>query len=533
MSHGAEAIDQITHEIETLAPDQLVPELTSFLNEGHMSRIIATDGIGLTLKCMRAVEQSIPKVDDPEARTLLGTEAVRSARGVLLSPRFEPDSFESAATLLEQSGRYALLIEDSTRVDELSYVAEGAVYLSQSYSSEQETYRLGLLAASYIDRAVETAKRNVSLPSEVSGLRCAARVAARTAALALRLSPHEPEQQQLAVGLIERPIRIYDEALAAAKTIAWREPRLDEQARIANAMASSTVDLAKVSPDAAEQLFSMAVAEVGDILAEYDSNNEGAAYTLTALGGLLAETVATKYRASQDSTMRQQLIDNARQLLIHDAVEAFQSASNYVELATDASPEDNEYRSTDFSRGATRAAQLLLDTDFASSKRLFRVGFELAVAHDKSHETKGMEYGVLREIETHADRVQNLQMCFELYSLRHQLEKEVLPKDQVTDPMKRSALDFLGGISEDFHDEIDLSENDSPLVEFIVKTAMTDDGSRVSWTRPLSRLSQAVADPLVKQRLNEQVEILRVRDQESKRPNGKLARIANEHWPVP
>lgn len=526
---GPEAVDHIVQEVDGLSSDQVVDEFSDFLNRDTLTRIVAAEGVAQALKYTGAVERAIGKVDAPNDRTALGTEAFQSVGQILFDPKFKANSFGSALGLLEQNGRYAELIDNpKERATMLSYAADTAFHLSKSYEVEQETLSLGQHAITYLDRAAESALAIDNDPSsEVSSLRYTAEVSTRSSGLISNLSLSDGEQQQLITDLLAQPAPIYNKALAAASVIPERESRLEEQGLIAISMAKFATNVSGVSPELSEQLVNMAAAEIDDILAEFDTDRSGAAHNLVDIGEALSETIEKHYASpDQDDVLRQRLVGKM--------LDVFKAIGRYVEEASDPSLEENEYQGDDFASNVTSAAEKLLSSDFAIAKELFSISFSLAVEQTKSGfgDEPYASNEVLRAIQDGAKEQTALRPAFELLSLGYQLERNRLPDGQASSIMQRNALRGLRDLPEEPVDQdVAVEEIDPQFAEFCILTALTDTNARNGWIKPLQVLGRHVEDPDLEQRIRGQLDTLEARQAERQRPKGKIAMIAEANWP--
>lgn len=539
-AQASEAVTHISQEIGALPKDQVAPELSGFLNAGYLSRIIAIEGVDSALQYTGAVEGAIGKVEEPEDRSTLGTEAAMSVANFLRTAKVfdRLGSFSEGVALVEQHIRFAELIESPAgRVTQLVSAADGALHLASHYNLPGTTYPLGLHAADCIDKAVAAAETMNDDPvTQASSLHHTAKAAARSVLLTANFvgdpsseTVVESEHQELTARLVARPVPIFEKALTAASTIGDRPRRLQKQGNIANSMAQSAAIVREVDPELSEELLNMAVAEIDDILAEYGTDPTRGAYVLVKLGSDLSRMIDESYKSPDQSSEQQRLIGKM--------VEVFKATDEYVQRATSPSGESDQYKGTDFSQAPLEAAERLLDVDFEHAKELYVVAYNLADARDRQIPSLGKRARVMNALQVQVQKQRTLKGAFELAALGYQSERSHLPVGEVSEDMRKIALYGLlydRPAIEDDDERVALDKIDLSLVEFTLTTAGKVEGHDVSGSllRRLTEFGRHLADPVLQERVTEQVETLRRRHEEARRPVGRIARIAYDNWPT-
>jgi hypothetical protein len=273
----------------------------------------------------------------------------------------------------------------------------------------------------------------------------------------------------------------------------------------------------------------MAVAEIDDILAEYDTDPTRAAYVLIKLGSDLSRTIDESYKSPGQSSNQQRLIGKM--------VEVFKATDEYVQRATSPSGESEQYRGTDFSPKTVEVAERLIDVDFEHAKELYVVAYNLAAARDRQLPHQNAKTKVMDALQVQATKQRTMQGAFELAALGYQSERSHLPVGEVSEAMQKMVLYGLlydRPETEEDDERVALDKIDLSLVEFTITTTGKVDGYDVSGSllRLLTEFGQHLADEVLQERVTEQVEALRAKQEEARRPVGRIARIAYDNWPT-
>lgn len=521
-----EVIDEVVQEIYELSPDELVPELRSFLQGHYLSKMVATHGAIQASKAMLAVELTIPKADTPDERTALGTFAVGAIGGILHHADYTADTFEAALVLVTQKGRYANLIEDADeKSTQLGYVAQTAYRISENYTTERDTLSFWQLYNTYLDEAVAAALAIDDAELRAARLTHLATTATGNMHLGLSLSADSEQKDAIINNMVDQPVAIYEKALSAAAGISDRDKRVSAQAWNVISMVQKAGYENEINPGQSRRLVNMAVVEIGNILAEYSADSEGAAYNLVQLAGKLSETIFSKYDALvHNPDLRQQLVDQVMCL--------FSDAGDYILDDGQVSRDRRLYRETDFSHRYTWVAKCLADSDFESARELFSLGFEIAALHDNAH--KKESHRVLLDIDELAGKQTTIRETFELKSLAFRLERDHTTGDEISDTLSQNVIYDFSTFDEFPHEEIALEDIDREFVEFII-----DDPRAVkkevcmSRIRCLDAMDRYVQDPELKRRIEDQITILQDYFEAMRYPTGRLGALAKEHWPHP
>jgi hypothetical protein len=142
----------------------------------------------------------------------------------------------------------------------------------------------------------------------------------------------------------------------------------------------------------------------------------------------------------------------------------------------------------------------------------------------------------MNALQVQAQKQSTLKGAFELAALGYQTERSHLPVGEVSEDMRKIALYGLlydRPATEDDDERVALDKIDLSFVEFTITTAGKVEGHDVSGSllRRLTEFGRHLADPVLQERVTEQVETLRKKHEEARRPVGRIARIAFDNWP--
>jgi hypothetical protein len=221
-------------------------------------------------------------------------------------------------------------------------------------------------------------------------------------------------------------------------------------------------------------------------------------------------------------------------------VELFRASQMYRQEAAQSSRDkDHLFDSLNFSSSAMEAADRLLDTDPETAKELIEMAFDLAVTRDSVERGETHEASkVIEQIRQTAAGQDTVQSAVELFSMAYQLGRRPHSPDSRLsneEDLKYTAFRLMWYLENAPDEAVAIEEIDRKLIDFTIRVAVSDGKAKEpNYPRfqigHLQKIGQYVADPDLRQNIDEQFEDLQARQIKRKRPVSKIAAIAFDNW---
>lgn len=541
VEENAAAIKELTLKVDAFEPDRAAAELDAVFKYGGstlLAGMVANGNIEPAIEFLGSVETAIAdKVPGQQDKASLGGKAIKMVVGALKHSNLEYD-LDAAKSLVEQAYGFAALIEDPRdRALTLRQLSDDTAEAAILRQEREETISLGWYADSGITKAAEAALE-IEDPSEKSFaiIETAEQSAWNMQRLANELKDSD-DKSALLNTLRDHTQVLYEQAMGHSTTIKDPVPSYDHRARTAVSMAKSAVRLYNADGLLAERLAETSADILDATIVAYEDDGTLASHkelrkvkNLVDVGAALAKVIDDECRTLPDGSNI-----GIRQPLIDQTLGIFKAAASHVEKSqrprlSSMGPQGGDRHGylDGVTHTATTAAGRLLRMDFAAGKELLEIGFKLAQARNDKKKIESDTDKVLREINAlAATRWQSVQESFELYALAYNLEKSIMPEnsDKSSHGLEANATDMLKYLAEVDPQKVSLDEIDRPFLEFAISQVSESDNGY--WNaKHLRALASYVADPELKQALEERAEAQHAKETARQEPKTEAAQLA-------
>lgn len=407
--------EALTGYIGGIGPAAVREELEPFLTgySGYsgvpLAAIVAkfqvdpTDPEDPVIGLLGTVREKISEVDHPGIASNLTVRALGSVASALDRKEFKPESFEAVESLIEEADKFVELIDDDPRSKAEYYMrmASSLAHMDLSATESPDPFFGIALSGKYLDKAVEAAKdiednealrvRTITeaASQSVNNIHTASEIAGRT----------DQDDKELPPYMYERPVRLYQEAFAAADTMENRqalyELQVDEKTSAA-AMIEIAAGVKDISPNMQAKLLSLALERIDKTLADHESGAMASsslhprwhAYIVAHMGKELIITLGQQYDhgegiEAEDEPLIDQLEERAFTLL--------RAATEKVQALEGPQPENQDQKPQRSSSDIIQAALVFANRDIAKVIDITNLAFAAALA--EKHYEAMHEYG--------------------------------------------------------------------------------------------------------------------------------------------
>ncbi len=527
--------------VDSLESSQVEEELLDVVRWGGdklLGKMMAQEELRVAAGVLDSFESAIGRVEDPSVQAKLGKHVVNS---MIVS--LEDVRADLVVPYAEHAGHFADFISDEPRNKVRSFldIVEHTGKAWEAITTEPPTLAATTLGNDYLETAAEAARSIDDSDAKVIYL---SEVAEFSVAHIKRTAQFEQSEEgaEVLATMIRQPVRLYGEAIAAAKQLPKVEDSLKGQGDIAISLIGSAADLRDIAPDVSRGLLADGLDALANVV-DTHINYEGAdlspaskATHLGRLGGELAEVlgeVHSVYATGNDSPESE---ERAREIhLLKDQVhELFDGAQEHATQLGKLYRAGYDENFEGLSAIAVEAAGKMRSVDFDATLRLLSNGFEVAALEDLIHrQVRGPALEeVMRNIHRLAAREISLEGAFRLYALAHEHESGRVDwrEHQVSELMVSNVDKWLNYLADaEPMDIVELDEIDRPFVEATVRAAVENKKNARHGVEALQNLAELVGDANLKERITEQLHILEIRkeaeEQEHDNPGSETARM--------